>query len=987
MQPARAYISIVATVAALIVGTLTALSQDLDSRGRDFWLTFMANNGSMQSTSDLRLYLSAQSPTTARITWVLTGSTITVPIPQANSTVEVDISGRFTSQVELDDIDLFGGNQIQRKGIHVEADDEISVVGMNYRTFSCDAFLGLPADVLTGEYIVVSHRNGLIGQNPAAATYDMPSQFSVVGMEDGTTVRIIPKGGLVLNRRADDSPFVVQLNRGDVFFAQASLSGPSDVSGTQVIASKPVSVFGGVKRASIPTRWGTYRDHLVEQLPPLQSWGRNALVTPHFPLYTGLPDTAEYRVTAAFGPTDVTITGSTTSQSVTLGAGDVLEMPLLEAASVTASGPILVTQYERSTPLQQQGVTGLGDPFMMIIPPVEQFDTSYTVQSIGYARIADSAHYLNLVIPVDGTSGLSIDGAATVVNWRSIPGSRFVFSQLNVAPGSHYLRADSPFAVYAYGYGQAVSYGYPGAMVFRRLVKDVTPPDVYGSQLCGLFQGIATDSRIADSGIDSIYATADTVNVQVDIPPFAPDADTVFFSARLIDPYNDGVVAIRVVDSAGIISTYKQSIPGFTVGVNGQRSGTVIIDTVVAINANEFCRRLTITNYGRFPQRILGLRLLDSIPQARITTTVPFTIDTGSSQSVEVCFTGLKDTTFTVGLELEGVCTSRHAAIIPVDSRIDTSAAGIGREGADCADEVFVIYTKSDRASRIASVTVDTTINGTAEVMNDPKLNPLPIVRVRLRRVDPYYDMIYQITVIDSVGNIVVDRDTIGGFTIAALNVGRDSVGVRWDKAWSRDTLGTSARICDSIELINYGIRDIDLSAVRLRGNVRYSVPPSQLPLRIPTGESRRLVVCIESPYPFDQLDTLELYDRCGHADLVPLKTPSGVLLGTGSDGCEGRIEVSVYEAAKRTFMTPPTPNPLSGEGYVDIGLTKSEVVRLEVFDLRGNRVAVLLRDVPLPEGLLRYTFDLSRLASGAYVMRLTTSSGESISQRGVRAR
>lgn len=981
------YIAPLLPLAILVASMGEAHGQDRDSRGKEFWLAFMPNNGNNQSTSDLRLYLSAQSPTTARITWVRTGASITIPISRPNNTVEVDLSGRFSGAVELDDIDFFGANQIQQKAIHVEADDEISVVGMNYRAFSCDAFLGLPADVLTGEYIVVAHRNGLVGTNPAAARYDMPSQFSVVGMADGTTVRIIPKSGLLLNRRMDDSPFVVTLNAGDVFFAQAALDGPSDVSGTQVIGSKPVSVFGGVKRASIPTWWGTYRDHLVEQLPPLQCWGRNAMVTPYYPLYTALPDTAEYRVTAAFGPTDVTVIGSSTSQSFTLAAGNVLEMPLLEAASVVASGPILVTQYERSTPLQMSGISGIGDPFMMIIPPVEQFDTSYTVQSIRHARIADTAHYLNLVAPVDGVGGLTIDGTVTAANWSSIPGSRFVYAQLNVAPGSHYLRADSPFAVYAYGYGQAVSYGYPGAMVFRRLVRDGSPPEIISSQLCGRYQGIATDSRIADSGIDSLFAMPDTVNVIIDIPPFGPDADTVFFSAQLTDPFSDGMVAVKAIDSSGLSFTQKTGIPGFTLGVNGDRSGASLVDTLVAINANEFCKRLTVVNYGAYQQRIVEMRLVDSIPEARITTAVPLTIEPGDSTIVEVCFTGLKDTTVSVSLELVGTCSRRLAAIIPVDSRIDTTAAGIRHEGPECADEVYLVYSKSERASRIASIEVDTTINGTARLMSDPKLNPLPIVRVRLSRTDPFYDMIYQITVVDSVGNTLVDRDTIGGFTIAALNFGRDSVGLRWNRSWSRDTLPTSARSCDSIELVNYGLRDVDLSSVRLRGNTRYSVPPAQLPMRIPAGESRPLIVCLESPFPYDQIDTLELRDLCGHVDVVGLKTPVRALLGSGSDGCRGKIEVSAFEAAKRTFMTAPVPNPMTGEGYVDIGLARDEVVSLQVLDLRGRPVAPLMRQVELPAGLLRFTFDLSQLETGGYILLLTTAGGEVVTQRGLRAK
>lgn len=944
----------------------------------------MSNLGN-QPVSDLRLYLSSQRPTTARITWAYDDRSVTVPILQANVSVEVNLNALFGSLVELDDVST-PQNELSQKGMHIESDDEVSVVGLNYRELSADAFLALPSDALSGEYIVVSHRNGF-SSFQGVSSYDTPSQFCVVGIQESTVVRIIPRKGVWLNGRLNDDPFVVTLNPGDVFFGQAQLDNniPYDVSGTQVIADKPVSVFGGVKRASIPTWWGNYRDHLVEQLPPLQNWGKNALVTPQFKVFAGNQDTAEYRITAAFGPTDVTITGSATAESITMGAGDVLERSLVEAVSVTASGPIMVTQYERSTPTAGGNESSIGDPFMMLIPPIEQFDTAYTVQSIGFREFLDDAHYLNLVAPFDDAASITIDGIGTGATWRPVPGSRFVYAQLNVPPGSHYLRADSPFAVYAYGYGYAVSYGYPGAMVFRKLVRDVSPPEILWSQQCGRFQGIATDSRIADTGIDTIFATADTSNVIVDIPPFQPDADTVFFSASLIDPFSDGTVAIKVIDSSGLSYTQKTGIPGFTVGVNGNRNGAVLIDTVVAINADEFCRRLAIVNYGRYPQRIVGLRLLDSITGARVTTPVPLTIDTGSAVTVEICFSGLADTTFITRLELEGACTSRLAAIIPVDSRIDTTAPGVGREGASCADEIVLVYTKEERASRITSIDVDTLINCTSELLNDPTTSPLQLVRVRLRRTDPRHDMIYQITVIDSVGNTITDRDTLGGFSIAAVNHLGDSLGIRWNREWEGDTLMTASRNCGRVELVNFGTRPVHVGKARLRGNITYSIPPSQFPITVPPGERQALIVCMQAPYPYDQLDTLELWDFCGHAEVIALKTPSSVLLGDGTDGCQGRIKVSIYEAAKRTFMTVPRPNPMRGEGYVDIGLAKDEVVTLEVFDLRGNRVATIARNALLPAGVMRLTYNLNSIEAGAYFLRMTTASGESVVQSGVR--
>jgi len=59
------------------------------------------------------------------------------------------------------------------------------------------------------------------------------------------------------------------------------------------------------------------------------------------------------------------------------------------------------------------------------------------------------------------------------------------------------------------------------------------------------------------------------------------------------------------------------------------------------------------------------------------------------------------------------------------------------------------------------------------------------------------------------------------------------------------------------------------------------------------------------------------------------------------------------------------------------MGLANDETVRLEIFDAMGNAVALALDDAPLPAGLHRVSFDISRLSSGDYFCRMSTSGGE----------
>lgn len=447
---------------AIVAANYSVHAQARDNRGTEFWVSFMANYGSgtWNETSQMELYISCERPTNVTITYHRNGRTHRVPIPQADRSIVVDISSVFGTGVELSGVT----DSVSRKTLKVVSDDEITLYGSNVRIKSADAFTSLPTDVLSGRYIVLAYPNGYINADGNRG-YDMPSEFAVIATKNGTTLNI--QSPAAINRRPANQAFSVRLDSGQAYFAQASLNGPQDVSGTTINADKPVAVYGGVKRVSIPITVGNERDHLVEQLPPLETWGKEALITPHFGINSESRYNAVVRVMAANDSTRWTLDG--VPQQV-LGAGKLVELSLTRAQHIVASGPILVAQYEHSSN-DESGP--LGDPFMMLIPPPEQFDSIYSFQCV----INDEfkAHYANVVIPTNAIRSLRMDGAAVQATFRSIPNTRFSYAQIQLTAGSHFARADSTFGLYVYGYGVANSYGYPGGM----LLKDLTqpPPD------------------------------------------------------------------------------------------------------------------------------------------------------------------------------------------------------------------------------------------------------------------------------------------------------------------------------------------------------------------------------------------------------------------------------------------------------------------------------------------------------------------------------
>ena len=65
-------------------------------------------------------------------------------------------------------------------------------------------------------------------------------------------------------------------------------------------------------------------------------------------------------------------------------------------------------------------------------------------------------------------------------------------------------------------------------------------------------------------------------------------------------------------------------------------------------------------------------------------------------------------------------------------------------------------------------------------------------------------------------------------------------------------------------------------------------------------------------------------------------------------------------------------PNPFNPTTRIQVELDRAETIRLEVFDVHGRNVAVLV-DGALPAGLHSFNFDGTGLSSGVYLYRLHT--------------
>lgn len=459
-----------------------SLQQDVGNRGREFWLAFPENYSAFDADpTTLSLFITGESATIGNVEVPGIFSQAFAVAPGEITTIEIPIEAQLT-----------GAGNVENKGIHVTASDTIIVYGLSQQQFTTDAYLALPVPSLGTEYIVLSYESQ--GRNDR-------SQYAVVASEDNTNVTIIAPDGTSSN---------IVLNRGQAYQNGISTAG-ADVSGTVITADKPVSVFGSNRCANVPPDFGTC-DILLEQLPPTASWGQQ-FATVSLATRT-LGDT--FRFLAAVDGTEVRVNGEVVAN---LNRAEFHEQLIDGNAFITATQPILVAQYSNGSDFDDVDNT---DPFMMLIPPVEQFFSVYTVSTPATGFVQN---FINIVAPNSAVGNIVLDGSTISASaFTPIGDTGFSAAQVEVGLGTHNLFGSEPFGVFSYGYNVDDSYGYAGgqnaALIGGVLVSPVTLNLFEGNS--GAYQ-VVLSRRPTSDVIVNITSDAAQVSLDRSSLTFTPD--------------------------------------------------------------------------------------------------------------------------------------------------------------------------------------------------------------------------------------------------------------------------------------------------------------------------------------------------------------------------------------------------------------------------------------------------------------------------------
>ena len=426
-----------------MLSTLSLCAQKT-TEGTDFWFGFMDSD----NPRTLSVYVSSRTGSIVNASAPL-GSFFTTVTVAPNSSVRIDIPR-----------DLLPRNEgIHDKAIHITSDSPIVVYSLNEREFSADAAIILPTDVLGGQYFAMAH----VDPNSTNPGADLESELLIVATEDATEVDIIPSS-TTFEGLAANTTTRITLNAGQSY----QLKSNGDLSGTKVDAvivngvCPKLAVFGGNKFTTVGGCGGN-SDHLIEQILPLHTWGKEYLYVPFETRLGG----DMVKIMAAYDDTNIDISGNS---SFTLNAGQTRTIPALDGVrSISSNKGIQVAQLSRSESCDAVPA----DPFMLMLSPMEQkineivFD-AFDVDIIDqyYITLATRSDAFNDVL----LDGVNVSGEFTVVGDQA-------FAKIDVEKGAHQLIAPEGAIAYVYGFGRSKSLGYSGGIALENINNDIEITD------------------------------------------------------------------------------------------------------------------------------------------------------------------------------------------------------------------------------------------------------------------------------------------------------------------------------------------------------------------------------------------------------------------------------------------------------------------------------------------------------------------------------
>jgi hypothetical protein len=584
-----------------------AMTQNQNSNGREFYVAFPYNDYQQQPTQNLAIYVTSSVDTKVTIENEAIALNVTKNVKAFEITEFSTVQGGLGWDAEIYDFQRELG-----KGLRITSPDPIAVYCMNSKSVSSEGYLAIPTNYWGKSYV----HNSIYDFDEVR---EWAGGFVVIAQEDFTTVTMQLKDGANKSRGFGETTkgnqhgdvLTAFLMEGEVYAVQGTgtTRGIFDLSGSLIDADKPIGLLSYHNRTMIPSTVVTSgRDHIIEMIPPIQAWGTEYATVE----FDRKKDKGDYfRVVAGEDNVTFTIDWWTKDGTekiskigpITLqekgdwfeynGSGATTPHDLESIRGMSyfkADGPILVCQYSYSA--NYDGAGGNYDPFMIVTTAVEQYTRETVFQTpknygnnefrnnffniIAIGDPDDAANHQELISSIEIDDRRVVDKVPSFLGNR-IPGTNLYWAFIDdLEAGSHYLRGNTPFGGYIYGYASFDSYGWPAATSYSNLSEiDTLPPIVTFPPACFEWTinnvddpeherngAEGDDPRQIDLGVRILPELLEG-SFNFDEPVYVDDQGNEAewnginpnydfnYKVKVTDPYQNAKAILRVTDDAG----------------------------------------------------------------------------------------------------------------------------------------------------------------------------------------------------------------------------------------------------------------------------------------------------------------------------------------------------------------------------------------------------------------------------------------------------
>ena len=438
--------------------------------GHDFYVTFLPYP---LTGADDEVKLFITTPETVPVTF-------TISIPGMGYFNRATVDPGEVREFTFNGADYALRNTTDRsKGIIIQAKNEkqVFVYAAHDVYTATDSLLVLPPhDLGVTSYTYIAAMIHTLDSGTLSRTaVVIYALVGIVSGENDTFLTITPTGNVIIGTEtvaAGDS-INVTLARAETLL----IAFVGDLTGTKVTSNRPISLFSGDQCTYVPSGV-PYCDQIVEQLPPVEAWGRQFATAP---LKTRSFDV--FRFVASANSTTVIIRcthrsgsqGYVDTFALNEGGYTDVQVNSTDFCWIEADKRILLLHFSVGTTADSMP----GDPFMALVPAVSHYTNTFTLPIVN-STLNDFTHYLNIIIPaehyqpdqifLDGQSlqSLALEFVAIVHNGETMAYA----TQVEVSTTTHTLmhsNSTGVIGVASYGFAGSASYGHVGGVQLAQI--------------------------------------------------------------------------------------------------------------------------------------------------------------------------------------------------------------------------------------------------------------------------------------------------------------------------------------------------------------------------------------------------------------------------------------------------------------------------------------------------------------------------------------